>query len=103
MLDIRNAVASLTARCDLPGSWYRILPPLSSTRRIRTGVRSVPSFAKAPYAAVSDSRVTSPAPSARDGTLGGVPTLSFWAYDTAAGVPIVFSLFTPARMLDLRR
>ena len=39
----------------------------------------MPSLANAPYAAVSDASVTSLAPSASDGTLGGVPTFSFCA------------------------
>src|SRR3990170_6453637 len=46
--------------------------------------------------------VTSLAPSARDGTLGGVPTFSFCAYDTAFLMPTVFSIWTAARLLDVR-
>src|SRR5262245_14401454 len=68
---------------------------------MNTGVRSTPSFANAPYAAVSDSSVTSPDPSASDGTLGGVPTFSFCAYDTAVEMPSVFSSCTAARLLEI--
>ena len=78
------------------------LPSLSSTLRIRTGECSIPALANAPYAEVSDNSVTSPAPSARDGTLGGVPTFNFCAYDNALGMPIVFSICTAARLLDMR-
>jgi hypothetical protein len=43
------------------------------------GVRTIPASANAPYAAVSERSVTSLAPSASEGTLGGLGTFSFSA------------------------
>ena len=102
MLDIRNAVLSLIACVVFCFVWKRTRPSLSSTRRINAGVCTMPRSANAPYAAVSDSNVTSLAPSASDGTLGGVPTLSFFAYATAFGMPIELRVWTAARLLDVR-
>ncbi len=65
-------------------------------------MRTIPPSAKAPYAAVSAASVTSLAPSASDGTLGGLPTLSFSAYPTAFGIPTDASICTAARLLDVR-
>ena len=70
MLDIRNAVASLTARRRLPGSAHSSRPSESSTREMRCGATAVPSLANTPYADVSSINVTSPVPSASDGTFG---------------------------------
>ena len=46
--------------------------------------------------------MTSLAPSASEGTLGGVPTFSRCAYDTTFGMPTVVSIWTAARLLDIR-
>jgi hypothetical protein len=70
MLDIRYAVAGERA-CELRRSASQIrLPPASSTRVIRRAGETVPAFAKALYAVVNSSSVTSPVPSASDGTIG---------------------------------
>ena len=42
MFDIRNAVVSLVARDDKGSDRYNRLPSRSSTRRIRTGVGTLP-------------------------------------------------------------
>src|SRR5688500_6901784 len=67
-----------------------------------TGVRTMPLPANAPYAAVSDINVTSLAPSASEGTLGGVPMFSFCANVTALGMPMLLRTWTAARLLDMR-
>src|SRR5262249_8812152 len=68
---------------------------------MNTGVCTIPWPANAPYADVSESSVTSPVPSASDGTLGGVPTFSFSAYETAVGMPTVDRSCTAARLLEI--
>ena len=64
-------------------------PSRSSTRRISIGCGTRPWLANAAYAAVIDCSVTSPDPSASDGTLGTSPT------------PIVFAYCTVLRDADL--
>ena len=55
-----------------------------------------------PNAAVIETSVTSPDPSASDGTLGTEPTPSRFAYVTVAGMPTSCSIRTAARLLDVR-
>src|SRR3954466_3337797 len=62
-----------------------------------------PWFANAAYAAVIYCSVTSPDPSASDGTLGTSPTPIVFAYWTARGMPTCCSSCTAARLLDVRR
>jgi hypothetical protein len=65
------------------------------------GVGTIPAFANAPNAAAIDIRVTSPDPSANDGTLGTDPTPNRWAYPTVGGMPTSCSIRTAARLLDV--
>jgi hypothetical protein len=97
----RNAVASLIARCADGMRSYRIVPSASSTRRTSAGVRSRPPSANAPKAAVIDCNVTSPDPSASDGTRGTDSMPIRCANCTAAGIPTVSSMRTAARLLDV--
>ena len=61
----------------------------------------MPPLANAAYAAVIDDSVTSPDPSASDGTLGTEPTPSRFAYCTVTGMPTSSSIRTAARLLDV--
>jgi len=64
--------------------------------------QDVPKAKKVPeYAAVIDISVTSPDPSASEGTSGSPPTPSRSAYRTAVGIPICCSICTAARLLDV--
>ena len=62
----------------------------------------MPSLAKVENADVIDSSVTSPDPSASDGTLGTEPTPIRCAYSTVTGMPTSSSIRTAARLLDVR-
>ena len=62
----------------------------------------MPSLAKVENAEVIDSSVTSPDPSASDGTLGTEPTPINFAYSTVTGMPTSSSIRTAARLLDVR-
>ena len=88
--------------CESGNDSYSTSPELVVTRRIKVGSTSVPSFAKAPYADTSESIVTSPDPSASDGTCGmpGMPNRS--AYSAVAGMPTSSIIRTAARLLDTR-
>ena len=67
-----------------------------------TGWRTIPSLANAPEAAVIEMRVTSPAPSASDGTLGGVPTFSLLRVAHRVRDADGAEHRTAARLLDVR-
>ena len=103
IVDIRNAVMSVIARVDDSCALYSTRPSWSSTRRISIGVGTRPWLANAAYAAVIDCSVTSPEPSASDGTLGTSPTPIVFAYCTVRGMPTCWSSRTAARLLDVRR
>jgi hypothetical protein len=60
-------------------------------------------LANAAYAAVIACSVTSPEPSARDGTLGTSPTPMVFAYCTVRPMPTSWSRRTAARLLDMRK
>ena len=51
---------------------------------------------------MSDCSVTSPAPSAIDGTAGILPSARSWAVFTVSGMPTARSSWTAARLLDVR-
>ena len=68
-----KAVASLSARASRMSDMNSTCPDASSTRRMSDGGVAIPWFANVEYAEVIDSSVTSPEPSASDGTDGRVP------------------------------
>src|SRR5258706_13942943 len=82
---------------------YNPRPSESSTRRMSSGCGTFPRLANAAYAAVIACSVTSPDPSANDGTLGTSPTPRFFAYCTVRAIPTSCSSRTAARLLDVLR
>ena len=78
--------------------------PRRSSRPGGSGSASAPfrSLANVENAEVIDSSVTSPDPSASDGTLGTEPTPINCAYCTVTGMPTSSSIRTAARLLDVR-
>src|SRR5262249_16124233 len=100
IVDIRNAVVSLIALVDDGRPSKSTVPSWSSTRRIRIGLGTEPWLTKAAYAAVIAWSVTSPDPSASDGTLGTSPTPMSFAYCTVRLMPTPCREPTAARLLD---
>jgi hypothetical protein len=74
MLETRNAVVLLMTCRGFGSCWKTTVPSRSSTRRIRIGSTTCPSLANAVNAPVMEITVTSPEPSASEGTFGSAPT-----------------------------
>src|SRR6185503_9403116 len=66
------------------------------------GCGTRPWLTNAAYAAVIDCNVTSPDPSASDGTFGTSPTPMLFAYWTVRAMPTSWSRRTAALLLDVR-